>query len=94
MAVTRRRKPVIAYQLVQVICLRLAERGDGPCRSASWTTLKRILGGRQRVTATFKRADGRTVRVRKAPRAEPRQQAIVDALGIRSSAGGSQKAIV
>ena len=85
---------VIAYQLVQVIRRRLAERGDGPIRCASWTTLRRILGGRQRVTATFKRADGRTVHVRKATRAEPTQQAILDALGITSSAGGTQKAIV
>ena len=85
---------VIAYQLVQVIRRRLAERGDGPIRRASWTTLKRILGGRQRVTATFKRADGRTVHVRKATRAEPQQQAILDALGITSSAGGTQKAVV
>ena len=55
---------VIAYQLVQVIRRRLAERGDGPIRNASWTTLRRIFGGRQRVTATFKRADGRTLHVR------------------------------
>ena len=47
-----------------------------------------------RVTATFKRADGRTLHVRKATRAEPTQQAIFDALGITSSAGGTQKAIV
>ena len=85
---------VIAYQLVQVIRRRLAERGDGPIRSASWTTLRRILGGRQRVTATFKRADGRTLHVRKATRAEPKQQAILNALGIDSSAGGTHKAIV
>ena len=85
---------VIAYQLVQVIRRRLAERGDGPIRSASWTTLRRILGGRQRVTATFKRADGRTLHVRKATRAEPKQQAILDALGIDSSAGGTHKTIV
>ena len=85
---------VIAYQLVQVIRRRLAERGDEPIRSASWTTLRRILGGRQRVTATFKRADRRTVHVRKATRAEPKQQAILDALGITLSAGGTQKAIV
>ena len=85
---------VIAYQLVQVIRRRLAERGDGPIRSASWTTLRRILGGRQRVTATFKRADRRTLHVRKATRAEPKQQAILDALGIDSSAGGTHKAIV
>ena len=73
---------------------RLAERGEGPIQSAGWTTLKRILGGRQRVTATFKRADGRTVHVRKATRAEPKQQPILDALGITSSAGGTQKAVV
>ena len=81
---------VIAYQLVQVIRRRLAERADGPIRCTSWTTLKRILGGRQRVTTTFKRADGRTVHVRKATRAEPQQQAILDALGITSSTGGTQ----
>ena len=51
-------------------------------------------GGRQRVTTTFKRADGRTVHVRKATRTEPKQQAILDALGITSSAGGTQKAFV
>ena len=49
---------VIAYQLVQVIRRRLAERGEGPIRNAGWTTLRRILGGRQRVTATFKRTGG------------------------------------
>ena len=46
------------------------------------------------MTATFKRADGRTLHVRKATRAEPKQQAILDALGIASSAGGTHKAIV
>ena len=85
---------VIAYQLVQVIRKRLAERGPKGCRSASWTTLRRILAGRQRVTATFKRADGRTLHVRKATLAEPRQRAILNALGIESSAGGIQKTIV
>ena len=85
---------VIAYQLVQVIRKRLAENGSRGCGSASWTTLRRILGGRQRVTATLKRADGRTVHVRKATRPEPKQQAILDALGIGSSAGGTRKTIV
>ena len=85
---------VIAYQLVQVIRKRLAENGSRGCGSASWTTLRRILGGRQRVTATLKRADGRTVHVRKATRPEPKQQAILDALGIGSSAGGTRRTIV
>ena len=79
---------------MQVIRRRLAERGDRACRNASWTTLRRVLSGRMRVTATFKRADGRTLHVRKATRPEPRQQAILDALGIQGSAGGTHKMIV
>ena len=86
---------VIAYQLVQVIRKTLAKRADGELKSASWTTLRRILGARQRVTATFKRADGRTLHVRKATVAEPNQQAILDALGIPKAAdGGTCKMIV
>ena len=85
---------VIAYQLVQVIRKRLAERADGELKSASWTTLRRILAARQRVTATFKRADGRTLHVRKATVPEPNQQAILDALGIPKVAdGGTRKMI-
>ena len=65
---------VIAYQLVQVIRTRLRQTGE----NSSWTTLRRILEGQQRITATFRRADGRTLHVRKATRAEPPQQAIYD----------------
>ena len=85
---------VIACQLVQVIRRRLAAHGDESCRTASWTTLRRRLGARQRVTATLRREDGRTVHVRKATRPEPQQQAILDALGIRESPGGTQTEIV
>lgn len=81
---------VIAYQLVQVIRTRLRHTGE----HASWTTLRRILEGQQRITATFRRDDGRTLHVRKATRAEPAQQAIYDALGIDSSPGGIQKTLV
>ena len=81
---------VIAYQLVQVIRTRLRQAGE----NASWTTLRRILEGQQRITATFRRADGRTVHVRKATRAEPPQQAIYDALGIESAPGGIRKTLV
>ena len=80
---------------MQVIRKTLAERADAELQSASWTTLRRVLGGRQRVTATFKRADGRTLHVRKATVAEPNQQAILDALGIPKAAdGGTCKMIV
>ena len=81
---------VIAYQLVQVLRRRLRESAE----TASWTTLRRILEGQQRVTATFRRADGRTLHVRKATRAEAPQQAIYDALGVGSAPGGIRKNIV
>ena len=81
---------VIAYQLVQVIRRRL--RQTGQC--ARWTTLRRILEGQQRITATFRRADGRTLHVRKATRAEPSQQAIYEALGINHAPGGVRKTLV
>ena len=81
---------VIAYQLVQVIRTRLRQAGE----HASWTTVRRILEGQQRITATFRRADGRTLHVRKATRAEPPQQAIYDALGIGSTPGGTRKTLV
>ena len=69
---------VIAYQLVQLIRTRLRAHGE----HASWTALRRILEGQQRVTATFRRPDGRTLHVRTATQAEPEQRAIYDALGI------------
>ena len=81
---------VIAYQLVQVIRKRLKQRGE----ASSWTTLRRILEGQQRVTVTFRRGDGRTLHVRKATRAEPDQRAIYDALGIDPAPGGVRKMIV
>ena len=81
---------VIAYQLVQVIRRRLRQTGE----TASWDTLRRILEGHQRITATFRRADGRTLHVRKATRAEPPQQAIYDALALDPEPGGIRKTIV
>ena len=81
---------VLAYQLVQVIRTRLKQHQE----RASWTRLRRRLAGQQRVTAVFRRADGRTLHVRKATQAEPGQQAIYDALGVPSSPGGIRKMIV
>ena len=51
---------VIAYQLVQAIRRRLGEHGE---RQSS-AGLRRILEGQQRVTATFRRKDGRSLHVR------------------------------
>ena len=81
---------VIAYQLVQVLRRRL--RQTGQC--ARWTTLRRTLEGQQRITATFRQADGRTLHVRKTTRAEPSQQAIYEALGIDHAPGGVRKTLV
>ena len=81
---------VIAYQLVQVIRTRLRQAGE----FATGTTLRRILEGQQRITATFRRADGATLHVPKATRAEPPQQAIYDALGIDAAPGGIRKTVV
>ena len=81
---------VLAYQLVQVIRRRLGQGGE----HASWNTLRAILEGHQRITATFHRADGRTLHVRKATRAEPPQRAIYDGLGLDPEPGGIRKTIV
>ena len=81
---------MIAYQMVQTIRRRLGEQGE----SESWTSLRRILEGQHRVTATFQRKDGRTLHVRKATRAEPRQQEIYRALALDPAPGGIRKMIV
>ena len=81
---------VLAYQLVQVIRTRLQGREE----RASWTMLRRRLAGQQRVTAVFRRQNGRTLHVRKATQTEPGQLAIYDALGVSASPGGIRKLIV
>lgn len=81
---------VLAYQLVQVIRAALRQKGvDG-----SWNTLRDILEGQQRVTATFRCADGRALHVRKATRAEPALREIYDALGIDPLPGGTRKTVI
>ena len=81
---------VVAYQAVRVVRRRLAEAGE----RSSWTTLRNVLAGQQRVTATFRRADGRALHVRAATRAEPAQRAILDALGLDPAPGGILKTVV
>ena len=75
---------------MQTIRRRLGEQGE----RSSWASLRRILEGQQRVTATFRRKDGRTLHVRKATRAEPRQLAIYQVLGVDPAPGGIRKMIV
>ena len=81
---------VLAYQLVQTIRRKLELAGD----PVSWTRLREILSVQQRVTATFRQRDGRTLHVRKTTTAEPALRRIYEALGIDASPGGVQKMTV
>lgn len=81
---------VLAYQAVQVLRRRLKAQGI----NLSWASLRKIFSGQQRVTATFKQRDGRTLHVRKATVAEPNLKALYDALAISASPGGIRKLIV
>jgi transposase len=78
---------VLAYQMVQAIRRKLAAQGD----HLSWNGLREILAVQQRVTATFRQRDGRTLHVRKATVAEPALRRIYDALAIDPAPGGVQK---
>ena len=81
---------VLAYQFVQLIRRRLRAQGitDG------WSTLRATLGGQCRVTATFRRPDGRALHVRKTTQAEAGQLRIYQALGIDPSPGRVKKMLV
>ena len=81
---------VLAYQFVQIIRRQLKERGI----TDRWSTLREILVSQCRITATFKRADGRTLHVRKVTRPEPEAIAIYQALNINPTPGGIVKMIV
>ena len=80
---------VLAYQLVQLIRRRLRTQGE----HGSWPTLRSILAGQQRVTCTFRCADGGTLHVRKTTQAEPDQRAIYDLLGVDPAPGGIKKLV-
>jgi hypothetical protein len=73
--------------MVQAIRRKLAAQGD----HLSWNRLREILAVQQRVTATFRQRDGRTLHVRKASIAEPALRRIYDALGVNPAPGGVQK---
>jgi hypothetical protein len=78
---------VLAYQLVQAIRRKLAAQGE----HLSWIGLREILAVQQRVTATFRQRDDRTLHVRKATIAEPALRKLYDALAIDAAPGGVQK---
>jgi transposase len=81
---------VLAYHLVHTIRFQLKACG----MHLSWEGLRRQLAGQDRVTIELKRADGKTLHIRKSTRAEPRQQVIYDALGISDRPGRTEKTII
>jgi transposase len=80
---------VLAYHLVHTIRFQLKAAGI----NLSWEGIRRELAGQDRVTVTLRRADGKTVHIRKATRAESRQQVIYDALGISDKPGRTEKTV-
>ncbi len=80
---------VLAYQAVQVIRRKLKDNGIND----SWSSLRKILSGQQRVTATFKQKDGHTLHIRKTTVAEPKLKKIYDALKTLLSPGRTKKTI-
>nr|VFJ73489.1 MAG: Transposase [Candidatus Kentron sp. FM]VFJ73948.1 MAG: Transposase [Candidatus Kentron sp. FM]VFK20845.1 MAG: Transposase [Candidatus Kentron sp. FM] len=80
---------VLAYQFVKLIRLTLGKHGH----HGSWHSLRQVLAVQRRVTATFRRADGRTLHVRKATRPEPEQLAISRLLGLNPNPGGVSKVV-
>jgi transposase len=81
---------VLAYQFVQIIRRHLKDRGI----EGRWSTLRDNLASQCRITATFRRADGRTLHIRKATRPEPEALAIYQALNLNPAPGGIVKMIV
>jgi transposase len=80
---------VLAYQFVQIIRRRLHEQGIAD----SWTRLRDTARIQRRITASFERADGRRLHVRKATQPEPELRAIYAALGLNPIPGHLEKTI-
>jgi len=80
---------VLAYQAVQILRRKLKAQGI----NESWMTLREIFSVQQRVTATFKQKDGRTLHVRKATIAEPKLTRLYEVLELSAFPGGVRKMI-
>ena len=80
---------VLAYQFVQIIRRILKDHGI----QGRWRSLRGILAVQRRVTASFRRADGGTLHVRKATRPETALAAIYQALNIDPLPGGVKKTV-
>ena len=81
---------VLAYQFVQIIRTRLADRGIHD----SWDRLRKILQVQRRVTSSFKTREGRTLNVRKASLPESELAPLYADLALDPNPGGTKKLIV
>ena len=81
---------LIAYHLVQT--LRYQLKADHI--NDSWQTIRRTMENQQRITVILRREDGKTIHLRKATNAEPRQSVIYKALEISSQPGGVKKTLI
>ena len=81
---------IVNAQLVQIIRRQLRECGI----RARWRSLRDILSIQQRVSVSFRCADGRTLHVRKATRPEPKLATIYQALNLDPLPGGVIKTYV
>lgn len=81
---------LLAYHAVQTLRAQLKTQDIHD----SWQTLRAKMENQQRVTVVMKRADGKTIHLRKATRAEPHQETIYHALGIPMQPGSVQKTVV
>jgi hypothetical protein len=78
---------VLAYQFVQIIRARLADRGIHD----SWISLRKILQVQRRTTSRFSTRGGRTLSVRKASQPEAQLTEIYAALALHPNPGGTIK---
>lgn len=81
---------VLAYQFVQIIRRQLQEHSI----TDSWRILRERMTSQCRITATFRRADGQTLHVRKTTQPEAQQKPVYQALGIDPLPGGVRKMVV
>lgn len=81
---------VLAYQLVQVIRLRLREHGE----RSRWTTLREIFAQQIRATIVMDKPDGRKVYVRKTAQPSVELQSLYEAIGINPVPLSMQKTTV
>lgn len=78
---------VLAYQFVQIIRTRLADRGIHD----SWISLRQILQVQRRATSRFSTRGGRTLSVRKASQPEAQLAELYAALALHPNPGGTIK---